>query len=317
MTRALFAFRLPKTTPKSVAMALGFICAFAVANASPKFSGPFDSGLMTEPRNRESSGLAASSRDPQSVWTLVDGGNDAVLFALGTEDGSLRGKVHIDGVENIDWEDLAGFELDGRSWLLVADVGDNTARRPFVWLHLIEEPDPRTLSPRVEIRVKPRYSVKVAYEDLARDCESVAVDPSSRTIYLLSKRDKIPQLYALPLEPATDLVIARRVGQVPHLPKPTAFQIAFGLPSRAFRAQPSAMDFARDGSGAVVLTYGDLLYFPRSAGESWPTVLAGVPVVLPRHLLPQAEAVCFSADGRSIYVSSEKTMRMLRYSRKR
>jgi hypothetical protein len=75
------------------------------------------------------------------------------------------------------------------------------------------------------------------------------------------------------------------------------------------------MDFSADGKLALVLTYGDLLLFPRQAGEPWAEALAREPIKLPPPVLPQAEGACFTRDGRAIFVCSEKTGRLLRYDR--
>lgn len=298
----------------AAAILFGLTACASGGNPAP-FAGPFDASLMSEPRSREASGLAASRRAPNLLWTHDDSGGPPVLYALDATTGALRGRLRIDGTRNTDWEDLAAFELDGRAWLLIADVGDNLGRRSSVWLHVVPEPDPTTLAAGTELTVRPAYSIQFTYEDLARDCEAVAVDTASRTIYLLTKREPTPRLYALPLQPANGLVVARRVGEVPHLPQPSTLQRAIALPAQAFRGQPTALDFAADGSAAVVLTYGDLLLFPRAPGEAWATALARPPLQLPAHYLPQAEAACFSPEGQSIYVCSERTMRLLRYQR--
>jgi hypothetical protein len=155
------------------------------------------------------------------------------------------------------------------------------------------------------------------FEDLARDCESLAVDAREGFVYLLSKREPVPRLYRLPLGASKELVVARRVGTVPHLPQPDFLQRLLKTPTGRYRGEPTAMDFAADGSAAVVLTYGDTLLFPRAADESWADALAKPPVVLTPHDLPQAEAACFSQDGRSLYVASESSLRLLRYDRSR
>ncbi len=298
----------------AAAILLGLTACALGGNPAP-FAGPFDAGLMSEPQSREASGLVASRLAPNLLWTNDDSGGQPVLYALDATTGARRGRLRIDGVRNIDWEDLAAFELDGRAWLLIADVGDNLARRASVWLHVVPEPDPTTLAADTEITVRPAYSIQFTYEDLARDCEAVAVDAASRTIYLLTKRESTPRLYALPLQPANGLVVARRVGEVPHLPQPSTLQRAIALPAQAFRGQPTALDFATDGSAAIVLTYGDTLLFPRESGESWAAALAREPLRLPAHHLPQAEAACFSSDGGAIFVCSERTLRLLRYRR--
>jgi hypothetical protein len=135
-------------------------------------------------------------------------------------------------------------------------------------------------------------------------------------VYLLSKREPVPRLYRLPLGPDHRTVVARKVGEMPHAPKPNEAQRLLKIPTGLYRGSPCAMDFAPDGSAAVVVTYGDVLYFPRAAGESWGDALARQPQVLGPHGLPQAEAGAFSRDGRSIYVCSEDSPKLLRYDRR-
>ena len=48
----------------------------------------------------------------------------------------------LEGVPKTDWEDIAAFELDGRTYLLVADTGDNGGLRKTLQLHVVEEPAP-------------------------------------------------------------------------------------------------------------------------------------------------------------------------------
>jgi hypothetical protein len=305
---------------KSALPALVFLLAgtLAAADAPPRFAGPFDAGLMAEPRNREASGLAPSRRAPDLVWTHNDSGGEPVLFALDSANGARRGAVRLAGIANEDWEDLASFELDGKAWVLVGDMGDNRSVRTQVVLHVVAEPDPAALKPDGELSVSPAYSIHFTYEDGPRDCESVAVDPRERAVFLLSKRDAIPRLYRLPLAAADrdHPAVARLVGTVPHLPQPEGWQKELRIPTGAYRGSPCAMAFSTNGTLAVVLTYGDLLLFPRAAGESWAGALAREPVRLPGHLMPQAEGVCFSADDRHLFVTSEQTIRWLRYDRR-
>ena len=39
--------------------------------------------------------------------------------------GTTLGIVNVKGVTATDWEDMCAFELDGESWLLIGDIGDN------------------------------------------------------------------------------------------------------------------------------------------------------------------------------------------------
>ncbi len=241
-------------------------------------------------------------------WTHNDSGGQPVLHAF-EPNGARRGNLRLTGVRNIDWEDLASFQLDGRAYLLVADVGDNASRRTDCALHIIEEPDPATLSPLDETPAPVAWTIPVRYLDGPRDVESVAVDPVAGLVYLLAKRTSPHGLYTLPLRVPADGVIpaAMPVAQFPNarIPQPTAMQAMMPIPTGAYRAQPTSMDIAADGSAAVILSYGDILLFPRRANEPWTTTLLRAPVILPPHGLAQAEGIAFGADHRTIYVTSE------------
>lgn len=319
MVRSLSVFALLKTTPKSAfAVLLGLLLTLpGRADVAPVYAGPVEAAQLAEPKNEETSGIAVSHRTPGLMWTHNDSGGEPVLFALNA-DGSLRGKVRVAGVTNYDWEELASFELDGRAWLLAADIGDNYATRKNCVLHLIAEPDAAALSPGQELLLRPEYSITYIYEDGARDAESLAVDVRERSIYVLSKREDTPRLYRLPLTPAPTAqpVAARFLGLVPHLPQPTALQRNVRMPTQGFLGWPTAMDFSHDGTLALVLVYEQPLLFPRAAGETWAEALAREPVKLTPHQFPQAEAACFTTDDRAILVGSEKTMQLLRYDRR-
>ncbi len=284
---------------------------------APRFRGPFLAGDMAEPQNREASGLAASRRADDLLWTHNDSGGEPVLFALGT-DGRLRGKVRIEGVKNVDWEDIDAAVVDGRPMLLIGDTGDNYAQYPQRVLHIVAEPDPATLAVEKELGVRPEFSIHYLYEDGPRDAEGVAIDASEHMIYILSKREAKPHLYRLPWRAASadQPAVARRVGIVPHLPQPTGWDKLIQDPHHAYRGWPTALDFSSDGRLAIVLLYSRPLLYPRHPGESWADALAREPVKLAPPALPQAEGACFTHDGAAIYVCSEKAARLLRYDRR-
>ncbi|MFM9081041.1 MAG: hypothetical protein ACKOTE_13095 [Opitutaceae bacterium] len=284
------------------------------APAATKVAPPSVAGTLEAPPTDEASGLAASRRTPGLLWTHDDSGGQPEIYAVETG-GRLRGVLRLEGLKAEDWEYLASAEFDGKAWLIVADTGDNYAKRGHTWIHLVAEPAADQLSPSRPVSERPAASLKVTYPDGPRDCESLAVDTSERALYLLSKRDPVPRLYRVdipnPLRGAT--LTARFLGEVGRLPQPTAAQKLVRGYLGEHRAWPTAMDFSADGSAAVVLTYGHVLLFPRKEGESWAATLAREPVILPPHNLTQAEAICFSADGRGVYVASEKTRNLLRY----
>ena len=304
--------------PKSILASA--VCLLATlsgaAEVSPEYSGPTTAGQMAEPRNLETSGLAVSTRTPGLLWTHNASGGEPVLFALNT-DGSLRGSVRLQGVVNRDWEDVAAFTLDGRAWLMAAEIGDNFAKHAQSALHVVAEPDAGQLDPAKPLGMLPAYTINFIYEDGPRDCEAVAVDVRERAVYLLTKRDRPNRLYRLPLAaaPADQPAVAHFIGHAWEFPQPDVLQRLSPMLSVAFAGWPTAMNFLPDGSGAFVLTYGGLYYFPRAAGESWAAALARPAQVLPEFSLPQAEALAVTPDAAEIYIASEKTTQLLRYTR--
>lgn len=288
------------------------VAAFA---ADPTFTGPFAAGKLEAPPNQEASGLAASRRSKDILWTHDDSGGAPMLYAVDTS-GRKRGAIVVTGTRNEDWEDVAAFQRDGKPWLLVADTGDNDAKRESVRIHVLEEPPTAELDPQKSLQVAPAYTLKIRYEDGPRDCESVAVDATEGAIYLLSKRDAPPRLYRIPLGPSREKhVTARRIGQVPELAGTSPIDAIFKHLAGKKAAWPTAMDFSSDGRLALVLTYGAPVVFVREGKEPWAETFKREPIRLLFHGLPQAEGACFTPDGRSIYVVSETTPAMVRYDR--
>lgn len=302
-----------------------FIRAFAVlitglfgaslrAADEPAFVGPLTAVTIDGPPRKETSGLALSRRTPGIVWTHDDSKGSPQLFADDLGTGKRRGALRVAGFSNEDWEDLAAYEQHGRAWLVIGDVGDNDARRKTVRLHVLEEPAAERLRPDDAVEVVPAYTLRLRYPDGPRDCEGIAVDPGEGAVYLLTKREKTPRLYRVPLGDAGDRVVeAQFVTEVPGVaggPRPDSLLKRLAGPRFNW---PTGLDFAPNGRAAVVLTYGEPLVFPRAAGEAWSTAFQRAPVRLGFHGFPQAEAVGFSPDGRTIYVASEDTNALLRY----
>jgi hypothetical protein len=172
------------------------------------------------------------------------------------------------------------------------------------------------LKPEGEVEAAPAYSLRIRYVDGPRDCEAVAVDSAEGAIYLLTKRDAPPRLYRVPLGPSREkTIVAQFVGTVPNVVGHTQIDSMLKHLVGKRVSWPTAMDFSADGRAAVVLTYGEPLVFTRQANESWFDAFKRPPARLMFHGQPQAEAICFSADGRSIYLASETSTVLVRYDR--
>jgi hypothetical protein len=255
-------------------------------------------GRIDVPALDELSGMARSAHDPGRLWVHNDSGDKARLYAIGA-DGHYQGRLELEDADNVDWEDLASFSLDGRAYLLDADIGDNDRRRDHVSLYVVSEPEAATHESA------PDWRIDFRYPDGPRDAEAVAVDAVEGSVYVLTKRDLPPLLYRVPLRPGNDSpVTAERMGAVATLPRPAQRDIEAAALSNDWHWQPTAMDLAADGTFVVVLTYGAVYYFRRDPGTGIAAALAAPPLRLPLRKLPEAEAVAASADG-SLYITAE------------
>jgi hypothetical protein len=275
------------------AMTLILNCAVEglITKATPpkRFGKAVSVGNLANPQINEASGLASSRIYPTVLWVINDGGNDAMLYAVGI-DGADLGTFRIDGAVNYDWEALASFQLQDSAYLLIADVGDNWEQRETSSLYVVEEPSITKPGLSDDTPVSIARHIRFTYEDGPRDCEAVAVDVAHQRVLLLSKRSRPPVLYELPLQPVDGdaIAVARRVTTVPHFNWPTA------------------MDLSPDGLSALVLTYNSVYLFSRRPDEDWSNAFKKQPQRLNFAQLNQQEAACFGFYGKSVYVTSEK-----------
>ncbi len=269
----------------------------SLADAQPFILSPEKSTIRSAAVS-EASGIAVSPSNPDFFWLINDSGAGPEIHLAGT-DGSDRGKITLKDTKNIDWEDLASFRLDGKSYLLVADTGDNNAKRDDCVFYIVREPDLPAEGKSRDLTLMPSWKVPFRYEGGPRDCESASVDAVAEKIVFISKRTKPPEVYELPLRAAEKrgIQVAKPLGTTEV--KPPASNI---LP---YMDQPTSLDLSADRSMAAVVTYHGVFLFPRTPKESWVEAFAKKPVELGPHHLGQAESVAFSRDGKTIYVTAE------------
>jgi hypothetical protein len=251
----------------------------------------------------EASGLARSQRDPEILWSINDGGSKPRIFAIdGT--GAHRGRIKLEDARNRDWEDIASFTLDGKPWLLVADIGDNDGKRKKASFYVVAEPD---LAEDDKVREEPAWRVEFRYPDGPRDAEAVAVDTVNERVLILTKRDLPPVLYEVPLRPATeDTVTAARLGQIDSLPIPSRQDVDQAIFTKDWHWQPTGMDLSPDGRLAVILTYRAVYVFRVEPDAALYDTLSGQAYAFGLGNFRGAESVAFSADSASIFVTIER-----------
>lgn len=284
--------------PVLLATCLALACPSADA---ARFSEPEIAGLVTHRATDEISGLAAARNFPGHFWAINDSGSSAELHLVDGR-GQYRGSVATPDVPNRDWEDLASFELDGRPYLLVADVGDNGGLRRELQLHVLEEPASLDSPPRLA------WTVRFTWPDGARDCEAAAVDPVAGEVLLVSKKRVPPELFRVPLRPnGKGPVLAERIGTLPGIRQPDAKDLELNPVYGRYRSQVTGIDLSPNGRVLAILNYRALYFLVRPRGGDWAAALdrAGLPA-LAMPWLPQAEAVAFESDSSGLVVGSEQ-----------
>ena len=237
----------------------------------------FDSTPLAKPVTpliREGSCIAESKANAGYVWVEEDSGNPTQIYLV-SHDGTVLKKIFIKGAVNRDWEDMA---LSGND-LYLGDIGDNNLNHPDYTFYKFPEP----LS-SVDT-VKSFETIKFKYEDGAHDAEAFLVDPDTKDIYIITKRDNPSLIYKLS-SPFSSLSTAIKVGALTYS----------GVTSAAISA---------DGKEILVKTYTNVFYYPLSKDQSIVQALQGKAVQLPYEIEPQGEAITFSLDHSGYYTLSE------------
>ncbi len=265
-------------------------------------------GRLEDSKIREASGLAYSRSQENTLWIINDNGAKEDVHAIDTT-GKRLGEFDLKKSRNKDWEDLASFEMDGTPYLMVADIGDNDAKRGYRTLYFVAEP---AAEKKADAQLQWRVDFRYPHGPL--DAESAAVDIENQRVLVLSKRQIPPILYAVPLQSdANEPVLATALGAITGLQQPTRSEVALAPKTKDWFWQPVGMDISADNSAAVILTYRAVYYYRRAADQDWLDALNSSPARVSLGNFKNAEAIAFGADSKTVFVTGEnKHSRLLR-----
>lgn len=261
---------------------------------APYFGGVVLKGVVGSAALDEASGLAASRRHPGLLYSHNDSGDSARVFVLDSN-GRHRGMLWLQGARNRDWEEVAlgaGPE-PGQDYLYCADVGDNLAHRDSITIYRLPEPDPATYNGTQELRITQYDKIVIRYKDGPRDCEAILVEPATRNLYLITKRDKRSRLYVVKYPQRTDGIANIAQG---------FFEFPFAQVTAA-----SSLVSSPHGTEILVRTYGGIFYWQGPKDVGYDSLLRQPPVQLPYWREVQGEAICLAPDGSGYYTLSEKS----------
>lgn len=228
---------------------------------------------ITDPRIKESSGLAASRIHPGVYWTHNDSDDGPYVYGVDSATGRTVARITLTGVGRP--RDVEAISLGPDGQLYVGDIGDNKdGTWDRVWIYRFAEP--KQLG---DVTVK-AAQFTVRYADGPRDAEALMVHPVTGRVYIASKHERTGGLYEGPERlSASGTNVFRRVADVPW--------VTDGA-------------FSPDGSRLTLRGYFTARTYPwkdgRPEGE-------GEPVDAPWQ--GQAESVTYAADGSALMFGAE------------
>lgn len=247
----------------------------------------------------EVSGLAESRTNPGVFWVHNDSGDEPRVYAV-SRSGALLGRYTLSGATAIDWEDMAiGPAPGGRSYLYLADIGDNSGRRRSVRVYRVSEPVvDMNQSPVVET-LSQVTSYDFVYEDGPRDAEGFMVDPLTGDFYVVSKRERDGNRVYRSISPrGSGMNTLERVGRLTTTGTTGADISPDGL-QVLIRRYSSAID--RDTPPSLAGSY----WSRPDASVSLATLLAQPAQTLRLVAEAQGESIAFAADNKGFYTTSE------------
>lgn len=275
-----------------------FFILFALED-EPLFNSRVNNGEVSYSEIDEASGIAASAVNPGVLWTHNDSGGESRIFAIGT-DGSLKGIFYLEGIENRDWEDIAvgPGPAENVSYIYLADIGDNEAKHENKFIYRIEEPTV-TSDPEEPVLIKNISAISFTYPDGERDAETIMIDPLTKDIFILGKRDTDSRLYKLPFPQSinenADCVLASLIN------------FPFDPEDQTPNNYLTGGDISADGSEIIVKSYSNVFYWKRNDGETVEETMSATPENIYYVKEPQGEAICWENEGvNGYYTLSEE-----------
>lgn len=237
---------------------------------------------------RETSGMAASRRQPGTLW-LHNDGSSRHLYAVSLQGETLGQAVSSYRID--DFEDVAvgpGPQA-GVDYLYLGDIGDNDRRRGFV--QVVRMPEPAVRGGGASAGAVVGESFRLTYPDGPHDAEALLVDPQTGEVLIVTKDERATRCYAATLgaDPGRDvpLRLAAQLNSVREV---------------------SGGDISPDGSLIALRRESEGWLWRRQAGEGVAAALLRAPEPIPVRGKKQAangEALTFSADGQSYFTISE------------
>lgn len=250
-----------------------------VQGQCPQFESGVSVGTLQSPLVNEASGIAASRRNQHVLWVHNDRGDSARVFAMNIA-GTHLGIYYLSGADATDWEDMAigPGPVDGVDYLYIGDIGDNSATRSSIRVYRVVEPVVDANQPPVTKTLTGVHTITLRYPDGARDAETLMVDPLTKDIYVISKRESQSRLYRA------------------AYPQSTSASVTMEYKCSLPWGWTTSGDISPNGSEVIVRGYSSASIWQREADAELWEAFANPQCKVALLYEPQGEAICFVKD---------------------
>ncbi|KWT61319.1 hypothetical protein ADL21_14350 [Streptomyces albus subsp. albus] len=233
-----------------------------------------DGFTITDPRIKESSGLAASRTHPGVYWTHNDSDDGPYVYAVDGRTGRTVATVTLRGIG--DPRDVEAISVGPDGNVYVGDIGDNLGGTwNHVWIYRFPEPQ------RLRDQTVTAAQLTVEYDEGPRDAEAMMVHPKTGRVYIASKKKSGgAALYEGPERLSSrGTNTFRRIAAIDQWVTDGAF--------------------SPDGTRLVLRGYFGAEMYRWQGGRPKDIGSVGVPLQM------QGESVSFTPDGRTLMFGSE------------
>ena len=260
----------------------------------PKIIGRIESGEI-----KESSGITMSLCQPDVIWTHNDSGDGPFIYAMSSK-GKHLGTWQVRNARNFDWEDIASSKDSlGKCHIYIGETGNTDKNeRAEHKIYRFEEPavvaSDSSSTGKNALQTAAAEILVFTYPDSRHDAETLLVHPQTGNIYLLTKqRNKPSGVYKL--KPVFDDPATAEAEKISDITVPA---VPNGLLTGG--------EISPDGKRVILCDYfsGYELLLPEG-NANFDDIWKQKPIAIELGDRKQGEAIGYSADGLSIFATSE------------
>jgi hypothetical protein len=255
-----------------------------------QFAQCVDSGLVNVDALVDASAMASSKLQDSVVWVCNGHSDNSKFYALDTH-GKLIAAYYLKVRWQRNWEDMAsGPGPDpSRSYLYIADIGDNDSQWPVKTIYRFIEPLAQISGIDKIDTIATFDKLDFTYPDSIHDAEAMMIDPLTKDYYILTKEKEKSRIYrATYPQPINEVDTLEYIDSIPY-------------------RMVTAADISSSGDEIFVKEYFRISYWKRAPGESIvQALLRPTKQKIPYIMEKAGEALCWSRNADAYFTVSEE-----------